>query len=484
MLSGMTITHITSRCPRLGIIPYTVALLIVGYCIGFLDIETGGGLGTLSQSISLWIAMDPHLLLFAFLPVLLFGDAMSIVWHDFQRTAAQCVLLAGPGVLIGTALMYLVAKYIFPFGWSDFECAAFGSVLAATDPVAVVGLLKEMGASRVLTMQIAGESLLNDGVAIVVWLVFFNFMKGGEAGAEILWSFLRLAAGGCAFGVVCGLVGSRWISLASDRLVHTDSLVQVTLTITVAYVSFFVGENELKVSGVLATIFTALMVSRICKPLLCDKDGLQAIWHTLEFFGNTILFVLCGVFAYTACKKVEWADFAWLGLLDILGNLARGLMIAMLAPLVNLVGGSDVTRTTWRECVVMTWGGLRGAVGLALVLSMRDLLIQQGKEYTANLMVFFISGFATLTLLINATTCSLLLKYLGLTKMAASKKAFSDSLATDERFKAVHQHLGIPVMQQSSILKSIKSSRHHILRRELDMLLEHLEEELGDPSQD
>lgn len=68
--------------------------------------------------------------------------------------------------------------------------------------------------------------------------------------------------------------------------------------------------------------------------------------------------------------------------------------------------------------------------------------------------------------------------------MAASKKAFSDSLATDERFKAVHQHLGIPVMQQSSILKSIKSSRHHILRRELDMLLEHLEEELGDPSQD
>eukprot|EP00434_Breviolum_minutum_P020185 symbB.v1.2.017800.t1/scaffold1394.1/size200789/23 len=472
MLIGLTITHITSRCTCLATIPYTVSLLIVGWGIGFLDVETSGGLGTLSQSISLWIAMDPHLLLYVFLPVLLFGDAMSIVWHDFQRTAAQCMVLAGPGVLIGTALIYLVAKFIFPYGWGDFECAAFGSVLAATDPVAVVGLLKEMGASRVLTMQIAGESLLNDGVAIVVWLVFYNLMKGEEAGADIILSFVRLAVGGTAFGILCGLIGARWMSLASDRLVHSDSLVQVTLTITVAYISFFAGENELKLSGVLATIFAALMVGKYAHPLVCNQDGLGAVWHLLEFFGNTILFVLCGVFSYTSTKNVQWADYGWLALLYVLANLARGLMIGVLWPVMNCVGGSDVTRTTWRECLVMTWGGLRGAVGLALVLSMRNLLILQGKEYTANLMVFFVSGFATLTLLVNATTCGLLLKYLGLTKppeaktailatlrqelMIASKKAFSDALAFDGRFKAVNQ-------------------------RELDAMLEHLEEELGEP---
>lgn len=472
MLIGLTITHITSRCQCLATIPYTVSLLIVGWGMGFLDAETAGSLGTLSESISLWIAIDPHLLLYAFLPVLLFGDAMSIVWHDFHRTAAQCIVLAGPGVLIGTALMYVVAKFVFPYGWGDFECAAFGSVLAATDPVAVVGLLKEMGASRVLTMQMAGESLLNDGVAIVVWLVFYNLMKGEQASAEIILSFLRLAVGGTAFGAACGVIVARWMSLASNRLVHSDSLVQVTLTITVAYVSFFVGENELKLSGVLATIFAALMVGKYAQPLVCDKDGLAAVWHLLEFFGNTILFVLCGVFSYTSTKNVEWADYGWLALLYILANLARGVMVGVLLPVLNCVGGSDVTKTTWKEWLVMTWGGLRGAVGLALALSMRNLLIQQGREYTANLMVFFVSGFATLTLLVNATTCSLLLKYLGLTKtpeaqiailgclrqelMFLSKKAFSDALASDGRFKAVHQ-------------------------RELDAMLEHLDAELGEP---
>eukprot|EP00439_Symbiodinium_sp_Y106_P087389 s397_g48.t3 len=467
MLIGMCITHLGSRCPVVASIPYTVSLLIAGVLLGAMHIESSQGLGTLSRSIALWMDIDPHVILYSFLPVLLFGDALSIVWHDFRRTAMQCAVLAGPGVLIGTGLMFIVSKYIFPYGWGDYECAAFASVLAATDPVAVVGLLKEMGASRVLTMQIAGESLLNDGVAIVVWLVFFDFMKGNQAdGGAIIGSFLRLAAGGTAFGVFCGLVGARWASLASDRLVHTDALVQVSLTITAAYLAFFIGENELKVSGVLAAIFAALMMSKFATPLVCHKEGMLAVWHTMEYFGNTVLFVLCGLFAYESCSKVAWADFGWLLLLYILATLARGFMVAVLWPAVNLVGGSDVTKTTWKECAVMVWGGLRGAVGLALALSMRDM----GKTETADRMVFFVSGFAALTLLINATTCGALLQRLELTKppeaqvvilttlrkvlVSVSKKAFEDRLAEDGRFKAVHQ-------------------------QELDALLEHLDQELA-----
>ncbi|CAJ1332035.1 unnamed protein product [Effrenium voratum] len=157
-------------------------------------------------------------------------------------------------------------------------------------------------------------------------------------------------------------------------------------------------------------------------------------------------------------------------MLYLLATVARGLMIGMLWPLVNFAGGSDVTRTTWKECLVMTWGGLRGAVGLALALSMRNLLIQQGKEYTANLMVFFVSGFATLTLLVNATTCSALLQALELTKppeaqivilstlrkllVSISKKAFTDSLAQDGRFKAVQ------AAELDSLLEHLESEHH------------------------
>ncbi|CAK8989103.1 Sodium/hydrogen exchanger 7 (Na(+)/H(+) exchanger 7) (NHE-7) (Protein SALT OVERLY SENSITIVE 1) [Durusdinium trenchii] len=434
---GLTITHVTSRFRWLRTIPYTVSLLLlvmyfklVGVCLGFLDVKTSGGLGTLSQSLSLWVTIEPR-----------------------------------------------TSHAILNQGWDHFECAAFGSILAATDPVAVVGLLKEMGASRVLTMQIAGESLLNDGTAIVVWLVFYNLMKGEgeEANAEIVVSFIRLALGGVVFGAACGLIGARWMSLASNRLVHSDSLVQVSLTLAVAYISFFAGENELKLSGVLATIFAALMVGKYAQPLVCDKDALAAVWHLLEFFGNTVLFVLCGVFAFESAQIVRWSDYGWLLVFYILANLARGFMIGVLWPLVNCVSGSDVTRTTWKEVLVMTWGGLRGAVGLALVLSMRELLMQQGKQETARLMVFFVSGFAALTLLVNATTCSLLLKCLGLTKtpeaqsailerlrhelFVVSRRAFTDSLDCDGRFKAVKE-------------------------REINHMLEHLNAELDEPHEE
>ena len=126
-----------------------------------------------------------------------------------------------------------VVLYMFPYGWDVYKSAAFGSILAATDPVAVVALLKEMGASRTLTMQIAGESLLNDGMAIVVWLVFYNMMNGEQyTAADVVVQFIQLALGGLLFGLAFGIITLRWISSAGDKLVHTDHLVQLALRTT------------------------------------------------------------------------------------------------------------------------------------------------------------------------------------------------------------------------------------------------------------
>ena len=206
---------------------------------------------------------------------------------------------------------------------------------------------------------------------------------------------------------------------------------QITSAFIMAKIMFWghTEENELHVSGVLAAIFAALMMSKYAKPLVCHKeswighegpitrqrwrvlspvsltcvmrnltqvpkpfkltaslgrlqDGMDAVWHAMEYFGNTILFVLCGLFAYESFTKVAWEDFGWLILLYILANFARAFMVALLWPIVNLVGGSDVTplayaatlscctqllhsssrrktvepalprKTTWKECAV------------------------------------------------------------------------------------------------------------------------------------
>ena len=170
------------KVATLGWAPYTTQLLVYGILIGVIHAATRydcshefgkhefrSGLGYMGESIQMWLDIDSHLLLFTFLPALLFGDAIGLTWYLVKQCILQCLVLAIPGVLIGTALTAVFAKYATPYNWDWDACFMFGSILSATDPVAVVGLLKEVGAKGSLTMQIAGESMFNDGVAIVLY---------------------------------------------------------------------------------------------------------------------------------------------------------------------------------------------------------------------------------------------------------------------------------------------------------------------------
>ena len=174
-------------------LPYTCAVLVIGVVLG--AVHGSFNLDDLSDSIQIWENIDAHLLLYAFLPALLFGDAMTLNTHVFHKAFTQCLLLAGPGVIIGTVLTALAAGPIARLSgcvWDAdnlrtsrhnemYMAWAFGAISSATDPVAVVALLKDLGANPILTMQITGESLLNDGVAVVLFLVFFDGLKDPKA---------------------------------------------------------------------------------------------------------------------------------------------------------------------------------------------------------------------------------------------------------------------------------------------------------------
>jgi NhaP-type Na+/H+ or K+/H+ antiporter len=207
----------------------------------------------------MWSNIDPHLLLFSFLPALLFADSMGLNWRLWKRCLPQCLLLAGPGVLIGTVLTACVGFYIFPYGWSWREAAMFGSILSATDPVAVVSILKELGAPDQLTMCVSGESLLNDGTAIVLFNMFLALAlsdvhngdesinleeigadpKSGITPGVVVRYFCWMSVGGIALGTFSGLVAVYWLAHAKRKTGHEDAIIQIAITLCLAYLTFF-----------------------------------------------------------------------------------------------------------------------------------------------------------------------------------------------------------------------------------------------------
>ena len=200
---GAIVSHILSRiAPWL---PYTPTLLVIGVLTSIFGQFSEDCCGAhIYRSFELWEAIDGHLLLFIFLPPLLFADSMNLQWNLIRRCLAQCALLAGPGVVMGAVLNGLFAKFVLPYNWSWPICWSYGAVQAATDPVAVVALLNQLGASPSLTMIISGESLLNDGTAIVMWSFFFG-QAMGEQSRNLFVFLAKLVLGG--FGV--GLVRAR-----------------------------------------------------------------------------------------------------------------------------------------------------------------------------------------------------------------------------------------------------------------------------------
>ncbi|KAK3003555.1 hypothetical protein RJ639_018934 [Escallonia herrerae] len=147
----------------------------------YAEYGTSHRLGKIGDGIRLWAKIDPDLLLTVFLPALLFESSFSMEVHQIKRCMVQMLILAGPGVLISTFCLGSALKLTFPYDWSWKTSLLLGGLLSATDPVAVVALLKELGASKKLSTIIEGESLMNDGTAIVVFQLFYRMVVG--------WSF-------------------------------------------------------------------------------------------------------------------------------------------------------------------------------------------------------------------------------------------------------------------------------------------------------
>ncbi|KAL3921299.1 MAG: hypothetical protein SGILL_002818 [Bacillariaceae sp.] len=365
--------------------PYTALMFILGTLIG-LGVSANNKDTHITQTVSAWQNINSEVLLLVFLPGLIFKDALGQNVHLFSIAIGQLLIFAFPCVLAGTVLTALVGFYIFPYGWSFNLAMTFGSILSATDPVAVAALLEEVGAPPRLKTHVAGESLLNDGAAIVFFAIFsekFYYELGiPEFGedvdlAEGVKLFCQKALGGAAFGLIFGF-GILWMLFELDRrFSREENVVQVTAVVGLAYLNYYVSDFVAKTSGVIATVVAGLVVRFFGRASINDIHLMDDFFTLLEHILNTILFSLGGL-VWGGVIVENHNDGIWTGrdwgymiLLYVLLHVIRALLFVSVYPITKRIGLS----TNWQETVFQIYGGLRGAVGIALALALDNEII-------------------------------------------------------------------------------------------------------------
>ena len=369
-------------------VPYTAALLLVGVALGA------------SHVVEL-----PHLtkdLLFAlFLPGLLFEAAYHLEWRELRENAWAIGALAVPGVVVTIALTAVLlvggaaAVGGAVVGWST--ALIFGGVIAATDPVAVTALFREVSAPRRLHVLVESESLLNDGTSIVFLTLLLAYFSGTAPSASTLaLGFVRIAGGGALVGLVVGWIASH----LRTRL--NDAAIEITLTTIAAYGAFVLAE-QFHLSGVIATVTAGVVCGhsgRHHAMTAGTRVAVDSFWEWLSFALNSAVFLLLGAELSGSVFVQEWR-------LVLLGALAVLVARAVVVGSVGLLLRRTRERIPGAWSVVLVWGGLRGALSLVLALA---LPIEASDR---PLIVALTAGTVMLSLLGQGTSMAVLLRRLG-----------------------------------------------------------------------
>ncbi|KAF5191355.1 Sodium/hydrogen exchanger [Thalictrum thalictroides] len=400
-------------------VPYTVALLIIGVALGSLEYGTGPRLGKLGDGIRLWAKINPDLLLAGFLPALLFESSFSMDPHYIKKCMVQMFLLAGPGVLLSTFILGCAVKLAFPYDWNWKLSLLLGGLLSATDPVAVVALLKELGARKSLSTIIEGESLMNDGVAMVLYQLFLKMVLGQSFSAGAMVKYLMQASiGAVGIGLAFGVSSVFWLGF-----IFNDTVIEITLTLAVSYLAYFTAQDDADCSGILTVMALGMCYSVIAKRAF-KGDGQQSLhhfWEMVAYIANTLIFILSGVIiaegVLSSKNFFENHETVWgyLVLLYVFVQASRAIVVGLLYPCLRYFGyGLD-----WKEATIIAWSGLRGPVSLALALSVKCTSDSSPflSQITGTLFVFFTGGIVFLTLILNGSTSQFILHCLHLDRL-------------------------------------------------------------------
>jgi len=400
---------------RLLKLPQTIGLMVLAIFLsagvliagqispGFLDFAT-----SLTEQFDFSV-----LLIDVMLPFLLFAGAISVNVHELLKDKLTILLLASFGVIfstfaVGTGLYWLIGQPIFglsELGLNYVDCLLFGSLIAPTDPIAVLAMVKKMNLSSVTETRIAGESLFNDGIGVVVFLTLLSIKAEGIDNVTIQSVgslFATEVVGGIALGAVMGFLGMKLVKYIENEHVELEVLITLSLVLLVPVIS-----HVFHFSAVLGVVVMGLFLNQNIDG--DDKqEGIQKVmgdyvykfWHLLDETLNAILFILIGLEIIPILQNFDISYFLIVLIVIVVVVISRG--IGVFLPIKILSLKKSFEKNT---ALIITWGGLRGGLSIALALNLPDA-IGNGKD----LILILTYGVVLFTILVQGLTLKKIVK--------------------------------------------------------------------------
>jgi len=377
-------------------LPYAVGLVIAGMTLALSRVNFG-------------IPLTHDIVFDLILPPLLFEAALNLDWRDLWKDALPILAMSVFGVLISAAVMVLGLHALL--GWAVAPALIFGVLIAATDPVTVIALFRDLRIKGRGRLLVESESLFNDGVAAVLFSLALTWAAHAfSSPSQIAISLILLSGGGIAIGLIVGMLALLVAGRTGDRLV------EIAVTVATAYGAFLIAEN-LHCSGILATVAAGLLVGAAGLRAGNQRLGIShqgrvfalEFWEFLAFIANSLVFLLIGL-------TVSHLRFASLGYVPILFMIVLVLLgrAATVYP-IALLFHSTKYEISPREQHLLWWGGLRGALALALALSLPEQIAMRNEIVIATF------GVVTFSIIAQGLTMPTLVRVLGFTSPSLGK---------------------------------------------------------------
>ncbi|MBL3568156.1 sodium:proton antiporter [Rhodovulum sulfidophilum] len=407
-------------------LPYAVILAGLGMMIGagaifFLRTDLTDALNPVAEAI-LNLPIRSNVFLYVFLPMLLFQVTLGMNLRRMLDDWVPILMLAVVAVVVATLSVGYALAWVSP--WPITVCLLIGAIVSTTDPSAVVGIFRSISAPRRLARIIEGESLLNDAAAIALFGLFMSFVMDNvpdPAFSSALGRFPMLIAGGAVTGWVCARV-AIWAMTLFQRF----ELAQISLSVALPYLAYILAERSVGASGVIAVVAAGLTLNLMGPGRLAPSamTNLREVWDLLAHWAGALIFVLAALLIPRLMEEVRLDDLGLVAAVALAAIAARVVILFGLLPLLTLLRLSPMVERPYR--VAILWGGLRGAVTLALALAVTESV--HVPVEVKRVVGILATGFTLFTLLVQGTTLRAVIRLLGLDRLSPIDRALSNQV--------------------------------------------------------